>query len=76
MADAVERALEVCERNEQILYERRVAAVQKSTDCCSECGVLIPSERQIATGGTEFCTECAAEFEKGLVRNTLTGQWR
>lgn len=26
---------------------------------CEECGLLISSERQIATGGTPYCVDCA-----------------
>jgi RNA polymerase-binding transcription factor DksA len=64
VADAVDLALEICERNEQVMLERRQDAVRKSADCCIECGLLISSERQLAVGGTEFCTECAEDFER------------
>jgi len=64
VADAVDLALEICERNEQVMLQRRQDAVRKSADCCIECDKLIPSERQLAVGGTEFCAECAEDFEK------------
>ena len=64
MADAVDLAMDICERNEQLMLERRRDAVRKSADCCIECGDLIASERQLAVGGTEFCTECAEDFER------------
>ena len=64
MGDAVDHAQEICERNEKIMHKRRRDAVNNSSDCCIECGLLIPSERQLAVGGTEFCAECAADFER------------
>ena len=64
VADAVDLALEICERNERVMLQRRQDAVRKSADCCIECDKQIPSERQLAVGGTEFCTECAEDFEK------------
>ena len=64
MADAVDNALELCERNQEVLQQRRQDAARKSADCCIECGLLIPSERQLVVGGTEFCVACAENFER------------
>lgn len=64
MADAVDLALEICERNEQVMLQRRQDSVRKSADCCIECGDLIASERQVILGGTELCADCAEDFEK------------
>jgi len=64
VVDDADRTQEICERNERIVEQRRQDAVRKSSDCCLECGLLIPSERQLILGGTELCADCAAELER------------
>ncbi len=36
----------------------------ESADCCVECGLHIPSARQVAVPGCQTCTECAATLEQ------------
>ena len=40
-----------------IAHQKHLAK-QKHEEYCVECGVLIPLERQEATGGTDHCTPC------------------
>lgn len=66
MSDIADVAQAICERNEQIMLRRRQEAIRKSSDCCIECGFLIPSERQLILGGTELCADCADFLERCL----------
>lgn len=36
----------------------------ESANECIECGALIPSDRQIAVPGCQFCADCATELER------------
>ena len=64
MIDRADQAQDIYERHEKIMHKRDEEAVNRSSDCCLECGLLIPSERQLALGGTELCADCAADFER------------
>ena len=49
-----------------------IVSGEPTADCCDGCGLLIPSERQVAMPGTRYCVECAAELE----RRTALDRWR
>lgn len=66
--DQVDEAqrLEQIDRDRAIEAHRRQAALQASretADDCDECGLEIPSGRQIAVPGTRHCTHCATLIE-------------
>jgi RNA polymerase-binding transcription factor DksA len=63
MADAADRAQRVIEQTLDDAFKSQREAVRRSSDCCIECDLLIPSERQVALGGTELCADCATILE-------------
>jgi len=63
MADLADQAQEDTERVEEALLSQRVAVApvgSESASDCAECGLEIPSARQVLIPGTQHCTECAA----------------
>ncbi|WP_066018135.1 TraR/DksA C4-type zinc finger protein [Endozoicomonas atrinae] len=55
-----EREMEALLKSHQ---QKRQLTPQESADNCEECGLQIPSARQIAVPGCSMCAECAAYFE-------------
>lgn len=68
MADVADQAQREIERVDALPLQRAAVApvLIESADLCQECGLEIPSRRQIAVPGTQHCTECASYFERGL----------
>lgn len=69
--DDVDRAQEGIEREESrqsAARERARLPVGESASECIECGLLIPSARQIAQPGCQLCVECQAEMEARLAQ--------
>ena len=44
--------------------KKKVLTAKDSADHCQECGLEIPSARQIAVPGCSLCTQCAAWLEQ------------
>ncbi len=44
--------------------KKKALTVKESADHCAECGLEIPSARQVAVPGCSLCIECAAWFEQ------------
>lgn len=63
MADEIDRANDMAQRHldAALNVHRQPHAV---ADECVECDTPISLERQKATGGTEYCFECASLNEK------------
>lgn len=67
MADDADRAQAHMEREleERIAAARGIApAATETASECVECGLEIPSARQVAVPGCQTCTECAATLEQ------------
>lgn len=68
--DACDQAQVEIERQEaRILAVRKPTApvgVVSAADC-AECGLGIPSKRQIVIPGCQHCAECATLIERGLL---------
>lgn len=66
--DEIDRANDLAERErEHALASRQRVSVQ-ATDECQDCGLEISSARQVATGGTDMCAECAGLAEERAKR--------
>jgi len=68
--DIADQAQKEIERREAFAQQQRapVAPVgETSANECQECGLEIPSARQLAIPGTQHCTECAGMIERGLL---------
>lgn len=59
MPDIADKAQELEELHRKSALEALKQRKAKSTDECVVCGLLISSERQIATNGTDMCVSCA-----------------
>ena len=57
--DACDRATELEEQQRAQALANRPQSICHPSHNCIECGLEIPSARQVATGGTEYCVECA-----------------
>lgn len=64
MTDAVDHATDLVERERAAIIAGRSHAPQASANECEECGLLIPSSRQLAVPGCTRCIECAENFER------------
>lgn len=62
MADEVDRANDVAQRHLDAVLSAHKTTQVKSDDCV-ECGEAISDARQQATGGTEYCFDCASLAE-------------
>ena len=67
MADIADRAQEVEELQREAALAGRTSFTGETADNCVECGVQIPSERQIALPGVQTCVMCAERIERGLL---------
>lgn len=67
MADIADRAHEVEEQQRKAALAGCRLYQGETADNCVECGVQIPSERQIALTGVQTCVECAERIERGLL---------
>lgn len=66
--DLADRAQVEQERALELALRSRVdGPVEASADCCVECGLGIPSARQIAVPGVDTCVDCQELVEAGLV---------
>ena len=65
MADEADIANDfaMAELERAIAAARGIATVQDSANECIECGMLIPSARQIAIPGVQHCVEFASRLE-------------
>lgn len=63
MADEADLANDQVEKGLQAVLAAHAKQRGRSDDCI-ECGVEITEARQNATGGTEYCIECAELVEK------------
>ena len=64
--DDADRAQERMEQDEEMRRKQREAktiTLVESRDDCIECGLQIPSARQIAIPGVETCIHCASVAE-------------
>jgi len=71
MADNADIAQVEIERQEARLLTQRARTApvgEVSASECQECGLEIPSARQVAIPGTQHCAECAGLIERGAVR--------
>lgn len=64
MADAADCATDLAERERADIIAGRNHITQPSANECEDCGLLIPSARQIAVPGCTRCIECAENFER------------
>lgn len=67
MADDADRAQAVVERGLDHIIEaaRGICRAQRESAIdCIECGMQIPSQRQIAVPGCQLCIDCASELER------------
>jgi phage/conjugal plasmid C-4 type zinc finger TraR family protein len=46
-------------------------AERESASECAECGLQIPSSRQIAVPGCQLCVDCATELESKRLRGLV-----
>lgn len=63
MADEIDRANDMAQRHLDAALNAHKAKHARSEDCI-ECGEVISEARQLATGGTELCIECASLAEQ------------
>ena len=63
MADIADQAQEVEEMQRKAALAGRTAFHGDTADNCVECGVQIPSARQIALPGVQTCVDCAQLLE-------------
>lgn len=65
MADDIDRAqdIETWHREAAIEAVREAAYSGEAASDCIECGLQIPSERQLAAPGCQMCVDCAARAE-------------
>ena len=68
MADAADIAQHYTEQLEELQKIERAArpayTAGDSADDCVECGMQIPSERQLAVPGCDLCVGCADKLER------------
>ena len=67
--DDADRAQIRIEQDEEIRRKQREArtvSLVESRDNCVECGLEIPSARQIAIPGVETCIDCQSHFRDDL----------
>lgn len=68
--DIADQAQNEIERVAELAVTHRAAVApvgETSANECQECGLEIPSARQLAIPGTQHCTECAGMIERGLL---------
>lgn len=67
MSDAADKSAELQEsfNRSAVDYHLKtnILSVAESADNCLECGLQIPSARQLAMPGCLLCVDCAAECE-------------
>jgi phage/conjugal plasmid C-4 type zinc finger TraR family protein len=66
MADAIDRATELAEREREAIVARSVAAGQGAPSgrlWCEECDALIPQQRRVCVPQTRVCVDCASAAE-------------
>lgn len=63
MADVADMANDRIEQEMALQAKARQIAHDQQDDC-EDCGQLISSERQLATGGTIYCVDCAGLREQ------------
>lgn len=65
MADEADLANDrmMAELESAIAAARGIPGPLESANECIDCGLLIPSARQIAIPGVQHCVECAARLE-------------
>jgi phage/conjugal plasmid C-4 type zinc finger TraR family protein len=74
MADECDRAQITIEQHlEASLRAARgiLPPERESASECAECGLQIPSSRQIAVPGCQLCVDCATEFESKRLRGLV-----
>jgi phage/conjugal plasmid C-4 type zinc finger TraR family protein len=78
MGDPIDRANEISEDFlERSIHAARgitpisVDMTKDSADNCAECGLQIPSARQLAVPGCQYCASCADDLEKRARRAGL-----
>ena len=64
MADICDQAQDHIEAEIEAALEARKTPVRDSADFCVECGLEIPSARQIALPGVQTCVDCAEMLER------------
>ena len=74
VSDLADFATELAER-EAILANRYNAMIGESVNECEDCGLLIPSTRQVAAPGCTRCVECATRYEASRAPSP-TQNWR
>lgn len=65
--DVIDAANDRADAERDALVRGRVVYQGMSADACEDCGLLIPSARQIAVPGCTRCVECAGKMEAGGV---------
>lgn len=66
MADDLDFAAELQDREREAAIARRVRYVGESATDCVECGEAIPMRRREAIRGTQYCVECAERAERRI----------
>lgn len=56
------------ELERHIAAARGIETPRETAECCAECGCEIPSARQIAMPGCQYCLECQLELEARAAR--------
>lgn len=63
MSDITDKASELEEIERQAAISRIVRYSGESAQDCTDCGLAIASQRQLAVPGCQLCTECAGYAE-------------
>lgn len=62
--DLADQAQAVEELDRRLALERHQRAeILETAENCIDCGAMIPSKRQAAVPGTQYCTGCAEAHE-------------
>lgn len=62
--DELDQTQERIDAEMAALIAARVVYCGRSANECDVCGLLIPSERQLAVPGCQQCVHCAADIER------------
>lgn len=63
--DIADIANDKADAEREAILRNRVVYQGKSADVCEDCGLLIPSARQVAVPGCTLCVECSTKLERG-----------